>query len=49
MKKCANELNKAFSKEVQKVKKNEEMLNIPKGINKGNANQNQVKIAPHSC
>jgi hypothetical protein len=50
MKKWATELNRAFSKkEVQMVKKqnHEEMLNIPG--HKGNANQNHVKILPHSC
>jgi hypothetical protein len=49
MKKWANELNRAFSKEeVQIAKKtHEEMLTIP--CHKGNANQNHIKILPHSC
>jgi hypothetical protein len=49
MKKWANELNRNFSKhKVQKAKKiYEEMFNIPG--NKGNANQNHIKISPHSC
>jgi hypothetical protein len=38
-----------FSKEEVKwlKKKNEEMLNIPG--HKGSANQNHIKIPPHSC
>jgi hypothetical protein len=49
LKKWANELNRAFSKEeVQMAKKtHEEVLNIPG--HKRNANQNHVKILPHSC
>jgi hypothetical protein len=49
VKKQANELSKVFSKEeVPMAKKpHEEMLNIP-GL-KGNANQNHIKILPHSC
>jgi hypothetical protein len=49
MKKWANELNRAFSKEeVQMTKKtHEKMLTIPG--HKGNANQNYIKIPPHSC
>jgi hypothetical protein len=48
MKKRANELNRAFSKEeVQIAKKYEEMLNIP--VHKRNINQNHAKIPPHSC
>jgi hypothetical protein len=48
MKKWATELNKAFSKEEVQMAKNtcEKMLTIP-GHN-GNANQNNVKIPPHS-
>jgi hypothetical protein len=45
MKKWADELNIVFSKEDQKT--HGEMFNIP-GHN-GNANQNYVKILPHSC
>jgi hypothetical protein len=41
----ANELNTTFSKE--KIKKNEEMLTMPD--HKGNADQNYIKIPPHSC
>jgi hypothetical protein len=45
MKKRTNELNRAFSKEeVQNI--HEEMFNIPG--HKGNANQNHIKIPPHS-
>jgi hypothetical protein len=49
MKKWANELNRAFSKEeVQMAKKQmKKMLTIPG--HKGNVNQNQIKIPPHSC
>jgi hypothetical protein len=58
MKKWANELNRVFSKEkVQTAKKNkttttttkshEEMFTIPD--HKENANQNHIKIPPHSC
>jgi hypothetical protein len=56
MKKRANELNRAFSKEeIQmaktKVKQNkkphEKMLTI--SGHKGKANQNHVRILPHSC
>jgi hypothetical protein len=45
----ANELNRAFLKEeVQMAEKtHEEMLTITG--HKGNANQNHIKIAPHSC
>jgi hypothetical protein len=47
MKKQANELNRAFSKEeVQTPKTHEEML-ILSG-HKGNAT-NHIKIPPHSC
>jgi hypothetical protein len=47
IKKWANELNSAFSKEVQMAKKtHEEMLTIPG--HKRNANQNHIKILPHS-
>jgi single-stranded DNA-specific DHH superfamily exonuclease len=41
MKNWANELNKSFKK------KHEEMLTI--SGHRGNANQNLVKILPHSC
>jgi hypothetical protein len=51
MKKWANELNRAFFKERRpngkKKKKSAEMLNIL--VHKGNANQNHIKIPPHSC
>jgi adenylate kinase len=49
MKKWANELKRAFSKEeVQMAKKtHEEMLNIPG--HKENANQNHIRIPPHFC
>jgi hypothetical protein len=49
VKKWAKELNRAFSKEEVKMAKktHEEMLNIPG--HKGSANQNYVKIPPHSC
>jgi hypothetical protein len=50
MKKWANELNRAFSKEeVQMAKKktHENILTIPG--HKGNANQNHIKISPHPC
>jgi hypothetical protein len=49
MKKWASELNRAFSKKEVQMAKNthEEMLNIPS--HKGNANQNHIKILPHSC
>jgi hypothetical protein len=47
MKKWANELNRTFSKEeVQMTKTYEEMLTIPG--HKENANQNHIKILPHS-
>jgi hypothetical protein len=45
MNKWATELNRTFSKEVQVAKKH--MFNIPG--HKGNANQNHIKILPHSC
>jgi hypothetical protein len=45
MKKWTNELNRPFQREeVQMAKKH--MINIPDY--KGNTNQNQVKIPPHS-
>jgi hypothetical protein len=49
MKKWANELSTAFSKEeVQMAKKTHEgIFNIPG--HKGNANQNHIKIPSHSC
>jgi hypothetical protein len=48
MKKWANELKRNFSKEEYKWSKtHEKMLNIPD--HKGNANQNHIKILPHSC
>jgi hypothetical protein len=47
VKKWANELNRAFSREVQMAKKHmKKMLTIP-GHN-GNANQNHIKIPPYS-
>jgi hypothetical protein len=47
MKKWANELNRTFSKKKCKCQKpHEEKLNIPG--HKGNANQNHIKIPPHS-
>jgi hypothetical protein len=49
VKKWANELKRAFSKEeVQMTKKKyEKMITIPG--HKGNAYQNHIKIPPHSC
>jgi hypothetical protein len=49
MKKWANVLNKAFSKEEVQMAKNhvKKIFNIPD--HKGNANKNHVKIRPHSC
>jgi replication-associated recombination protein RarA len=52
IKKCATELNRTFSKEeVQMTKKkkktHEKMLTI--AGHKGNANQNNTNIPPHSC
>jgi hypothetical protein len=50
MKKWANKLNRAFTKEeVQMVKKktHEKVLIIPG--HKGTTNQNHIKIPPHSC
>jgi hypothetical protein len=46
-KKWANELNRAFSKEVKWVKTHEKMLTIPG--HKRNENQNHIKIPPQSC
>jgi hypothetical protein len=47
VKKWANELNRAFSREVQMAKRHmKKMLTIP-GHN-GNANQNHIKIPPYS-
>jgi hypothetical protein len=48
MRKLTNELNRTFPREeVQMGKKTcEEILNIP---GKGNANQDHIKILPHSC
>jgi hypothetical protein len=48
MKKWPNELNRAFSKASTKGQKpHEKMFNIPG--QKGNANQNHIKILPHPC
>jgi hypothetical protein len=50
MKKLANELNRESSfkgSNPNGQKTHEEMLNIPG--HKGNANQNHIKIPPHSC
>jgi hypothetical protein len=47
MKKWANELNKALSKEEIQIAKHEETLSF--SGHKGNANQNNVKILPHFC
>jgi hypothetical protein len=48
MKTWEKELNRAFSKmKLKWPKNNKEMLNIPD--HKGNANQNHIKIPPHSC
>jgi hypothetical protein len=49
MKKCANELNRAFSREeVQIVKKHRKKMPTIPG-HKGNANQKHIKVPPHSC
>jgi hypothetical protein len=48
MKKWENELSRAFQrKKFIWLKNNEEMPNILG--HKGNANQNHIKIPPHSC
>jgi hypothetical protein len=47
MKKRTNELNRAFSKKSKWPETHEELLNIPG--HKGNANENHIKILPHSC
>jgi hypothetical protein len=50
MKKWANELNRAFSKEevqMAKRKNHEKIPTIPG--HKGNTNQNHINIPPHSC
>jgi hypothetical protein len=49
MKRWANELHRAFSKEEIQMdpKTHDEMLNTP--VYKGNVNQNHVKILLHSC
>jgi hypothetical protein len=49
MKKWTNEQNRAFSKEEFQMAKRtlEKMFTIPG--HKGNANQNHIKIPPHSC
>jgi hypothetical protein len=47
MKKWANELNRAFSKEVQMAKKHDKMLNI--SGHKGNALKTTLRYPPHSC
>jgi hypothetical protein len=48
VKKWANELNRAFFKEVQMAKKHmKKMLIIPG--HKGNENQNHTKIPSHTC
>jgi hypothetical protein len=49
MKKWANELNRAFSKEeVQMAKKHMKKIVTNSG-HKGNAYQNHIKILSHSC
>jgi hypothetical protein len=49
MKKWTNKLNRPFSKEEDQMAKKThvKMLTIPD--NKGNANQNHIKIPPYSC
>jgi hypothetical protein len=49
MKKGANKMNRTFSKEeVQMSKKHMKKFSKSLAI-KGNANQNHLKISPHSC
>jgi hypothetical protein len=47
MKKWADELNRAFSKEGVQNTHEKKILTIPG--HKANANQNHTKILPHSC
>jgi hypothetical protein len=48
MKKCTNKLNgNVQNEEVQRTENHEEILNVHG--HHGNANQNHVKIPPHSC
>jgi paraquat-inducible protein B len=50
MKKWANEVSRALSKqEVQMAKKKNMKKCSPSLVIKGNANQNHLKILPHSC
>jgi hypothetical protein len=49
MKKWANELNRAFSKEKVHLAKQHMRKTFHVPGHKGNANQNHIKIAPHSC
>jgi hypothetical protein len=49
VKKQATELNRTFSKEEIQMCKNHMKKMFTISIHKGNANQNHVKIPPHTC
>jgi hypothetical protein len=49
MKKCASELNRTFSKEEVQMAKNIRKKMFTISGHKGNANQNNTMIPPHSC